>query len=84
LEVENVVGSHPEVKDVAVIGVPHEKWGEAVKAVVFLKEGGETSEAELISYCKGKIAGYKVRKSVNFLKEEEIPRTARVRSFIAC
>jgi acyl-CoA synthetase (AMP-forming)/AMP-acid ligase II len=75
-EVENVVGSHPAVQDVAVIGVPHEKWGEAVKAVLILKEGGETSEAELISYCKGKIAGYKVPKSVDFIKDEEMPRTA--------
>lgn len=75
-EVENVVGSHPAVKDVAVIGVPHEKWGEAVKAVVILKEEGEILEPELISYCKGKIAGYKVPKSVDFIKDEEMPRTA--------
>lgn len=75
-EVENVVGSHPAVKDVAVIGVPHEKWGEAVKAIVILKQGGEISEPELITYCKGKIAGYKVPKSVDFIKEEEMPRTA--------
>jgi len=75
-EVENVVGSHPAVKDVAVIGVPHKKWGEAVKAIVILKEGGKISESELISYCKGKIAGYKVAKSVAFIKDEEMPRTA--------
>ncbi len=75
-EVENVVGSHPAVKDVAVIGIPHEKWGEGVKAVVILKEGYETSEADLISYCKGKIAGYKVPKFVDFIKDEEMPRTA--------
>jgi acyl-CoA synthetase (AMP-forming)/AMP-acid ligase II len=75
-EVENVVGSHPSVKDVAVIGVPHEKWGEAVKAVVILKEGSIASEAELISHCRGKIAGYKIPKSIDFIKDEQMPRTA--------
>jgi len=75
-EVENVVGSHPSVKDVAVIGVPHEKWGEAVKAVVILKEGLIASEAELISHCRGKIAGYKIPKSIDFIKDEQMPRTA--------
>jgi fatty-acyl-CoA synthase len=75
-EVENVVGGHPAVKDVAVIGVPHEKWGEAVKAVVILHEGARVSEEELISHCRDKIAGYKVPKSIDFIKDEEMPRTA--------
>jgi acyl-CoA synthetase (AMP-forming)/AMP-acid ligase II len=77
-EVENIVGSHPAVKDVAVIGVPHEKWGEAVKAVVILHEGKTASgelEKEIIQHCRGKIAGYKIPKSVDFIKEEEMPRT---------
>ncbi|MFB0508601.1 MAG: class I adenylate-forming enzyme family protein [Thermodesulfobacteriota bacterium] len=77
-EVENVLGSHPAVKDVAVIGVPHEKWGEAVKAVVILHEGHTLSEGlekEIIQHCRGKIAGYKIPKSVDFIKEEEMPRT---------
>jgi acyl-CoA synthetase (AMP-forming)/AMP-acid ligase II len=77
-EVENVLGSHPAVRDVAVIGVPHEKWGEAVKAVVILHEGETPSEElgkELIEHCRGKIAGYKIPKSVDFIKEEEMPRT---------
>jgi fatty-acyl-CoA synthase len=75
-EVENVLGGHPKVKDVAVIGVPHEKWGEAVHAVVILHEGQEASEKEIIDWCKDKIAGYKRPKSVSFIKEEEMPRTA--------
>ncbi len=74
-EVENVIGSHEAVKYVAVIGVPHEKWGEAVKAVVALHEGKTVTEKELIDYCKGRIAGYKVPKSVDFIKEEEMPMT---------
>lgn len=75
-EVENVVGGHPAVKDVAAIGVPHEKWGEAVKAVVILHEGAKVSEEELISYCRDKIAGYKIPKSIDFIQDEEMPRTA--------
>jgi acyl-CoA synthetase (AMP-forming)/AMP-acid ligase II len=75
-EVENVVGSHPKVKDVAVIGVPHEKWGEAVKTVVVLHEGEDATEEEILHYCRGKIAGFKRPKSVDFIEEDEMPRTA--------
>jgi acyl-CoA synthetase (AMP-forming)/AMP-acid ligase II len=74
-EVENVIGSHPAVKYVAVIGVPHEKWGEAVKAVVVLHQGKTAAEKELIDQCRGKIAGYKVPKSVDFVKDDEMPMT---------
>lgn len=74
-EVENVVGSHPKVKDVAVIGVPHEKWGEAVTAVVVLHEGQTATPQEIIDFCRGKIAGYKIPKNVIFIKDEEMPRS---------
>jgi fatty-acyl-CoA synthase len=75
-EVENVLGSHPAIKYVAVIGVPHEKWGESVKAVVTLHQGKTATEKELIDQCRGKIAGYKIPKSVDFIKDEEMPMTA--------
>ena len=74
-EVENCVGSHPKVKDVAVIGVPHEKWGEQVTAVVVLHEGQMATPDEISGHCKGKIAGYKVPKNIIFIKDEEMPRS---------
>ena len=74
IEVEDVVFSHPAVAEVAVIGVPDEKWGEMVTALVVLAEGQQVSEAELIAYCKERIAGYKSPKRVEF--RGGIPRTA--------
>jgi acyl-CoA synthetase (AMP-forming)/AMP-acid ligase II len=77
-EVENCVGAHQAIKDVAVIGVPDKKWGESVKAVVVLHTGHEPSDKlakEIMEFCKGKIAGYKRPKSVDFIKDEDMPRT---------
>jgi acyl-CoA synthetase (AMP-forming)/AMP-acid ligase II len=74
-EVENILGSHPAVKYVAVIGIPDKKWGEAVKAVVTLHQGKTATDKELIDLCRGKIAGYKIPKTVDFIKDEEMPMT---------
>jgi acyl-CoA synthetase (AMP-forming)/AMP-acid ligase II len=71
-EVENALYSHPKVADVAVIGVPDAKWGEAVKACVVVKKGDTLSEAELIAHARTLIAGYKCPKSVDFI--EALPR----------
>jgi len=65
-EVENVLYSHPAVLEAAVIGVPDEKWGEAVHACVVLKKGMEVSEKELIDFCKEDLARYKAPKSIGF------------------
>jgi fatty-acyl-CoA synthase len=75
-EVEGVLGAHPKVKDVAVVGVPHEKWGEAVQAVVVLHHGVGATETELLDWCRGRIAGYKRPQSVRFVTDAEMPRTA--------
>jgi acyl-CoA synthetase (AMP-forming)/AMP-acid ligase II len=74
IEVEDVLFSHPAVAEVAVIGVPSEKWGETIKALVVLAEGAEATEAELIAWCKERAAGYKAPTSVEF--REELARTA--------
>ena len=74
-EVEEIISQHPKVFDVAVIGVPDDVWGEAVKAVVVLKDGETATEDEIIEWCRGKMAGYKKPKSVDFISESEMPRT---------
>ena len=71
-EVENALYANPKVADVAVIGVPDEKWGEAVKACVVVKDGQELTEAELIADARTRIAGYKCPKSIDFI--DALPR----------
>lgn len=72
-EVEDVIYAHPAVAEVAVIGVPDEKWLEAVKALVILKRGQTATAEEIIAHCKKSIAGFKCPKSVEFC--DSFPRT---------
>jgi len=73
-EVENAIFSHPGVADVAVIGVPDENWGEAIKAMVVVKPGHSLTDDELMRHTRGRIANYKVPKSVDFVTS--LPRNA--------
>jgi long-chain acyl-CoA synthetase len=65
-EVERAIANHPAVQDVAVIGIPSDKWGEAVHAIVVLKEDARTTGEELIDFARKFLAGFKVPKSVEF------------------
>jgi acyl-CoA synthetase (AMP-forming)/AMP-acid ligase II len=75
-EVENLLGAHPKVKDVAVIGISDDKWGESVHAVVVLHSGQSATASEILDWCKDRIAGYKRPRGVSFIGEDEMPRTA--------
>jgi acyl-CoA synthetase (AMP-forming)/AMP-acid ligase II len=74
IEVEDVLFSHPAVAEVAVIGVPDERWGETIKALVVLAPGSEVGERDLIDHCRDHIAHYKCPTSVEF--RDELARTA--------
>jgi long-chain acyl-CoA synthetase len=73
-EVENAIGGHPAVAEVAVIGVPDETWGEAVKALVICKPDHTVEAKDIIAFTKSRIAGFKAPKSVEFVSR--LPRTA--------
>ena len=71
-EVENAMASHPAIAEVAVIGVPHERWGETVKAIVVLRSGAAAGAPELIAFAKDRLAGYKCPTTVDFI--DVLPR----------
>ena len=76
VEVEALLARHPAVRDVAVIGIPDARWGEAVHAVVVLRPNVDVTEATLVEWCRDQIAGYKRPRSISFIADDEMPRTA--------
>jgi long-chain acyl-CoA synthetase len=73
-EVESAVYGHPSVAEVAVIGVPDDKWGEAVKAVVALKPGADADPDDIIAFARTRIAAFKAPKTIDFI--DALPRNA--------
>ncbi|TML05438.1 MAG: long-chain fatty acid--CoA ligase [Actinobacteria bacterium] len=73
IEVEEVLAQHPDVADVAVIGVPDERWGETVVALVVTREGRAPAPDDLITFARERLAGYKLPRSVDFV--DDLPRT---------
>lgn len=72
-EVEDAMAAHPAVREVVVVGIPDDKWGEAVAAFVALRGGKFAEEGELIAFVRGRLAGYKVPKSVHFI--DDVPKS---------
>ena len=81
IEVEDALFSHPDVAEVAVIGVPDEKWGELVLGLIVRTPGGRVTEDELIAYVKGKLAGYKCPKRLEFRDELARTTTGKLQKF---
>jgi long-chain acyl-CoA synthetase len=73
VEVEEALAQHADVADVAVIGVPHERWGETVKALVVARPGTTPSADDLIAFARERLAGYKLPRSIDFV--DDLPRT---------
>ncbi|HEY3484925.1 MAG TPA: AMP-dependent synthetase, partial [Ilumatobacteraceae bacterium] len=81
IEVEDVIFQHPDVTEVAVIGIPDEKWGELVTALVVRANGSTLTEDEVIAWCKQKLAGYKCPKRVEFRMELARTATGKLQKF---
>lgn len=75
-EVEEIIGSHPDVFDVAAISLPDDKWGEKVAAVVIPMTGCDLTEDTIVDWCRDRMAGYKRPKQIFLIEQDQMPRTA--------
>jgi fatty-acyl-CoA synthase len=82
VEVEGVLLRHPAVQEVAVVGMPHEKWGEAPHAFVVLKPGGSATEDEIREFARGRLAHFKVPRWVSFVGELPKTATGKIQKFV--
>ena len=73
-DVETALAAHPDVRDVAVVGCPDQKWGERVEAAVVLRDGAATTAEDLIAWSRKRLAGYKCPRAIAFLDADEMPR----------
>jgi fatty-acyl-CoA synthase len=74
-EVEQVIAAHDAVQEACVLGVPDARWGETVKAVVVRRPGAEVTAAEIVAWCRDRLAGYKRPRYVEFMTAEQLPRS---------
>jgi acyl-CoA synthetase (AMP-forming)/AMP-acid ligase II len=82
IEVEDCLNAHPAVAEVAVIGVPDDKWGETVKALVVLRPGHEATEADLVAHCRSRLAHYKCPTSIELRSELARTATGKLQKFV--
>jgi fatty-acyl-CoA synthase len=82
VEVEGVLLRHPDVVEAAIVGLPHEKWGEAPHAFVVLRDGGQVDEGELIAFVRGNLAHFKAPHGVTFISELPKTATGKIQKFV--
>jgi fatty-acyl-CoA synthase len=82
VEVEGTLLRHPAVQEVAIVGLPHEKWGETPHAFVVLRDGGDTSEADLIAFVRDRLAHFKAPHGVTFVTELPKTATGKIQKFV--
>ncbi|HLI38244.1 MAG TPA: acyl-CoA synthetase, partial [Streptosporangiaceae bacterium] len=82
IEVEQAIDSHPAVREVCVVGVPDEKWGERPKAFVVLREGAQASEQDIIRHVRARIAAYKAPGAVVFVDALPKTSTGKIQKFV--
>jgi fatty-acyl-CoA synthase len=82
VEVEGVLLRHPAVQEVAIVGLPHEKWGETPHAFVLLRDGHSADEAELIAFARERLAHFKAPSGVSFVTELPKTATGKIQKFV--